>query len=54
MSEVTTRDFDWANLVKTAEGKSYYEKPVVYEFNGGERVFRESDPHGVYELELPN
>lgn len=53
MSDVTSRDFDWTNLVKQAEGESYYEKLVVYEFNGGERVFREQDPHGIYEMEIP-
>jgi len=50
MSEVTSKDFSWEALVKEAEGEAFYEKPVVYEFNGGEREFREQDPHGPYEV----
>ena len=44
-----TREFDWAALVKEAEGESFFEKPVVNEFSG--REFREQDPHGPYDTE---
>ena len=47
MSQVTTREFDWTNEVKRAEGESFFEKPVVYEFSTG-RTFKEQDPHGPY------
>ena len=50
MSQPEFRDFDWTTEVKKVEGKDFYEKPVVYEFNGGERVFKEEDPHGPYAM----
>jgi len=45
MSDVTSKEFSWEALVKEAEGMSYYEKPVVYEFMDGEREFTESLNH---------
>ena len=45
MSTVTSTDFSWEALVREAEGESFYEKPVVYEFNGGEREFTEDLNH---------
>jgi hypothetical protein len=45
MSDVTSKDFSWEALVREAEGESLYEKPVVYEFNNGERAFTESLDH---------
>lgn len=43
----TTREFNWANEVKRAEGEEFFEKPVAYEFSTG-RKFKEEDPHGPY------
>ena len=50
MSQVTTRQFDWTQEVKRAEGEQFFEKPVVYEFSTG-RTFKEQDPHGPYDTE---
>ena len=44
---MTTREFNWADEVKRAEGDRFYEKEVVYEFSDGAE-FKEYDPHGVY------
>ena len=45
MSTVTSTDFSWEALVREAEGEKFHEKPVVYEFNNGERVFTEDLNH---------
>jgi hypothetical protein len=47
MSDVTTKDYDWAELVKAQEGDRYYEEDVVYEFNGGTRIFTELRDHKI-------
>lgn len=49
MAEPTTQNFDWADEVAKAEGERLNEKPVVYEFNGGKRKFKEEEIHGIYE-----
>ena len=47
MSEVTSKDFSWEALVKEHEGQDFYEKPVVYEFDGGKREFTEPLNHTI-------
>ena len=49
MSGTNTREIDWAAEVAKAEGEKLNEKPVVYEFNGGKKKFREEVIHGFYE-----
>jgi len=48
----TTKEIDWASLVKEAEGERLYERDVAYTFSNG-RTFKEEDPHGPYEYEFP-
>jgi hypothetical protein len=49
---VTTRQQNWRELVREAEGKDYDAKrlrPHVYEFAGSNRLFYERQP--VYDFE---
>lgn len=38
--EVTTKEYEWADLVRRTEGEQFAEKPVIYEFSNG-RKFKE-------------
>ncbi len=51
MSDVTTKEIDWASLVKDAEGDQMFEPVESYVFSTG-RKFIEQDPHGPYEYEV--
>jgi len=48
MADTNTTFFEWADEVRKAEGEKMDELPVVYEFNGGKREFREEEIHGFY------
>ncbi len=46
---VTTSEVDVKQLVQKAFGKTYTERPVVYEFSGGKKIRNaDEDGCGVY------
>lgn len=50
MAESTSRDYDWAALVKKAEGKDFHERPTEYQFSNG-RQFKA--PLIPYQSDVP-
>lgn len=44
----STRDFDWAETVRNAEGESFDEKPVAYQFSNGRTFKSPGEFGGVY------
>lgn len=51
MADTSSKTYDWAALVKKAEGPAFYEKPVEYEFSTG-RTFE--SPRTPYQSEIPS
>ena len=50
MADTTSRDYDWANLVKANEGQAFNERPVEYQFGNG-KTFKA--PLIPYQSEIP-
>ncbi len=50
MADTTSRDYDWAALVRAQEGAALLERPVEYEFSQG-RVFKA--PAEPYQSPVP-
>jgi len=43
------KDYDWAALVREAEGERFLERPIAYIFNEGKREFKNLEENaGVY------
>ena len=47
MADVTTKTYDWADLVKQAEGEKFDEPATIYEFSNG-RKFADQNPNNPY------
>lgn len=50
MAESTTRDFDWAALVKANEGTALTERPTEYQFSNGKQF---KAPLIPYQSDIP-